>query len=182
MMRQIRVVACVLGLMAVMVTNAALAQGPPPPPQAGPEHQRLHYFVGKWQHEGEMKPGPFGPGGKFTTTEDVHMLGDFFAIFHSTSTGAMGGMEELYALGYDPKLKAYTYDSFNNMGQREKSTGHVAGKIWTWTSDEEMGGKVMKGRFVLTEVSPTSYTYKFDMSSDGKTWEKGFEGKATKVK
>jgi hypothetical protein len=41
----------------------------------------------------------------------------------------------------------------------------------------------MKGKFVLTEVSPTSYTYKFDASmDDGKTWANMMEGKATKVK
>ena len=77
-MRQIRVVACVVGLMALMVANVALAQGPPPMPKAGPEQQRLRYFVGQWKHEGEMKAGPWGPGGKFTSTETASMLGDFF--------------------------------------------------------------------------------------------------------
>lgn len=92
-------------------------------------------------------------------------------------------MEELSAIGYDPKQKAYTYDDFNSMGQHEKSSGHVSGKTWTWTSDEEMGGKVVKGKFVLNEVSATSYTYKLDLSSDnGKTWANMMEGKATKVK
>jgi hypothetical protein len=182
-MRQIRVVAFVVGLMAVTVANAALAQGPPAAPKPGPELQRLLYFAGQWKHEGEMKSGPFGPGGKFTSTEDVHMLGDFWAVFHSKGTGPMGAVEELYAIGYDPKQKAYTYDAFNTLGQHDKSSGHVSGKTWTWTSDEEMGGKVMKGKFVLNEVSPTSYTYRFDMSTDnGKTWANMLEGKATKAK
>jgi hypothetical protein len=182
-MRQIRVVVCVVGLMAVMVANVALAQGPPPMPKAGPEQQRLHYFVGQWKHEGEVKSGPFGPGGKFTSTEEVHMLGDFWAVFHSKGTGPMGAMEELSSIGYDPKRKAYTYDDFNTMGQHTRSTGNPSGKNWTWTSDEDMGGKVMKMKFVLNEVSATSYTYKLDMSTDnGKTWANMFEGKATKVK
>ena len=182
-MRQIRIVACVLGLVAVMVANAALAQGPPPMPKAGPEQQRLQYFVGEWKHEGEMKASPYGPGGKFTSTEDVHMLGDFWVVFHAKGTGPMGAMEELSSIGYDPKLKAYTYDDFNSMGQHVKSTGNVSGKTWTWTSNEEFDGKKMMGKFVLTEVSPTSYTFKFDMSTDnGKTWANMMEGKATKVK
>ncbi len=182
-MRQIRVVACVVGLIAVMVANVALAQGPPPMPKAGPEQQRLHYFVGNWKSEGEMKPGPYGPGGKFSSMDEAHMLGDFFLVTHSKGTGPMGPMTEEATMGYDAKQKAYTYDAFNSMGEHERSTGHVSGKTWTWTSDEEMGGKVMKTKFVLNEVSPTSYTYKLDTSSDnGKTWANMFEGKATKVK
>jgi hypothetical protein len=169
--------------MAVVVANVALAQGPPPMPKAGPEQQRLHYFVGQWKHEGEMKASPWGPAGKFTSTEDAHMLGDFFVVMHSKGTGPMGAMTEEAIIGYDAKEKAYTYDDFTSMGQHEKSTGHVSGKTWTWTSDEEMGGKIVKGKFVLNEVSATSYTYKFDMSTDnGKTWANMMEGKATKAK
>ena len=182
-MRHIRVVACVLGLMAVMVANVALAQGPPPPPKPGPEQQRLHYFVGQWKNEGEMKASPWGPAGKFSSMDEAHMLGDFFLVTNSKGTGPMGPMTEMATMGYDAKQKAYTYDAFNSMGQHEKSTGHVSGKTWTWTSDEDMGGKVMKMKFVLNEVSATSYTYKLDLSSDmGKTWANMMEGKATKVK
>lgn len=182
-MRQIRVVACVVGLMAVLVANVALAQGPPPAPKPGPEQQRLRYFVGQWKNEGEMKPGPFGPGGKFSSMDEAHMLGDFYLVTHSKGTSPMGAVEELYAIGYDAMQKAYTYDAFNSIGEHEKSTGHVSGKTWTWTSNEEFGGKKMMGKFVLTEVSPTSYKYKLDMSSDnGKTWADMMEGKATKVK
>jgi hypothetical protein len=39
------------------------------PPKPGPEHKPLGYFVGKWESEGEMKPGLFGPGGKMTSSE-----------------------------------------------------------------------------------------------------------------
>ena len=95
----------------------------------------------------------------------------------------MGPMEETMTIGYDAKQKAYTYDNFNSMGMHGKATGQVSGKTWTWTNEEEMGGKKMNGKFVLTEVSATSYTYKLDTSMDGgKTWSNMFEGKATKVK
>jgi hypothetical protein len=173
-----RVAICLVFLLAT-----ALAQGPPPMPKPGPEHQRLKYFVGQWKHEGDMKPGPFGPGGKITTTDDAHMLGDFFVVIDSKGTSPMGSMTEMAVLGYDPKEKTYTYEAFNTMGQHERSTGSVSGDTWTWINDEEMGGKTMKGKFILKEVSPTSYTYRFDMSlDDGKTWTNAMEGKATKVK
>ena len=181
-MRQ-RIVSCLVGLMAVMVANIVLAQAPPPMPKAGPEQQRLHYFVGNWKSEGEMKASPFGPAGKFSSMDEAHMLGDFFLVTNSKGTGPMGAMTEVATMGSDVKQKAYTYDAFNSMGEHERSTGHVSGKTWTWTSDEDMGGKVVKAKFVLNEVSPTSYTFKLDTSSDnGKTWANMFEGKSTKVK
>ena len=48
---KIRLLAAVLTLVA----GAGLlrAQESPKP---GPEHQRLHYYVGEWKSEGAMKP------------------------------------------------------------------------------------------------------------------------------
>src|SRR5438128_9471790 len=48
---------------------AVMAQAPAGPPQPGPEHKKLAYFVGKWTSEAELKPSPFGPGGKYLATE-----------------------------------------------------------------------------------------------------------------
>jgi len=95
----------------------------------------------------------------------------------------MGVMKEVAVIGYDPKEKVYTYDSFDSMGMHELSKGTVSGPTWTWLSPEQdMGGKKVKGRFILNEVSPTSYTYSYDMSTDGGAWANVMEGKATKVK
>jgi hypothetical protein len=69
------------------------------------------------------------------------------------------------------------------MGEHDLSKGTISGNTWTWLSPEqEMGGKKVKGRFVLKETSPTSYTYAYDMSVDGGAWTSIMEGKATKVK
>ncbi len=51
-------------------TLAVYAQPPSQPPKPGPEQKKLGYFIGKWTSEGEAKPSPFGPGGKFTFTEN----------------------------------------------------------------------------------------------------------------
>jgi len=160
---------------------AAWAQQPPEMPKPGPEQQRLRYFVGDWRSEGDMKASPFGPGGKFTGTDHSEMLGDFFVVTRSDGSGPMGKMKALATLAYDPKEKVYTYDEYNSMGQHEVSKGTVSGDTWTWTNDTDMGGKVMKGRFILKELSPTSYTFKFDMSEDGNSWTNVMEGKTTKI-
>jgi len=182
MMKPVRVMVFVVALLALLAANVALAQGPPMP-KAGPEQQRLHYFVGQWKNEGEMKASPFGPGGKFTGTDDSHMLGDFWVVTRSKGTGPMGATDEIATIGYDPKQKAYIYNEFSSLGMHDTATGQVSGKTWTWTNEEDMGGKMVKGKFTITEVSPTAYTYKFDTSTDnGATWSNVMEGKATKVK
>lgn len=182
MMKPVRVMVFAAALLALLAANVALAQGPPMP-KAGPEQQRLHYFVGQWKNEGEMKASPFGPGGKFTGTDESHMLGDFWVVTHSKGTGPMGAADEIATIGYDPKQKAYIYNEFSSLGMHDTATGQVSGKTWTWTNEEDMGGKMVKGKFTITEVLPTSYTYKFDTSTDnGATWSNVMEGKATKVK
>lgn len=171
-----------IAMFAVLFASLVLAQGPPmPKPQ--PEHQKLHYFVGEWKSEGEMKASPFGPAGKFTSTDHNQMLGEFFLVMHSEGSGPMGPIKEVAVMGYDAKAKKYTYDGYSSMGEHDTSTGTVSGNTWTWLSPEqEMGGKKLKGRFILKEVSPTSYTYTFDSSTDGGPWTNLMEGKATKVK
>jgi len=155
----------------------------PPMPKSGPEHQRFHYFVGEWKNEGTMKASPWGPGGKFTGTDHDTMLGDFFLVLRTDGTSPMGTMKGVAVIGYDAKEKVYTYDSFDSMGTHELSKGTISGSTWTWLSPEQdMGGKKVKGRFILKEVSPTSYTYSYDMSTDGGAWANVMEGKATKVK
>lgn len=169
-------------ILFALVCGRLLAQAPPLPKPA-PEHQKLGYFVGEWKNEGTMKASPWGPAGKFTGTDHNSMLGDFFLVMHSEGTGPMGATKDVAVLGFDAKGKVYTYDGYDTMGMHETSKGTVSGKTWTWYSpEEEMGGKKVKGRFILNEVSATSYTYSYDTSTDGGAWTNMMEGKATKVK
>jgi Protein of unknown function (DUF1579) len=175
--------AVTLAWLVLALAGGSLFAQAPPVPKPAPEHQKLQYFVGEWKNEGTMKASPWGPGGKMTGTDHNSMLGDFFLVMHSEGTSPMGATKEIAVLGFDPKEKAYTYNGFDSMGMHETSKGTVSGKTWTWYSpEEEMGGKKTKGRFILTEVSSTSYTYSFDMSTDGGAWSNVMEGKATKVK
>src|SRR5262249_28069603 len=74
-------------------------------------------------------------------------------------------------LGYDSEKKAYTFNAFDSMGQNETATGTVEGDTWTWRSDSMMGGKPVKSRFTVKELSPTAYTTKFEMAGAGWGWE-----------
>jgi hypothetical protein len=175
-----RVMTAVFAAVCVL-TGAALAQQESKMPMPGPEHKRLAYFVGTWTSEGEMKPGPYGPGGKFTSTDKNEWFpGDFFVVMHSSSSGSMGQMHELAVMGYNAEDKQYTYDGYSSMGEHEVFTGTLAGDTWTWLGESKMGGKMIKGRYSIKELSPTSFDFKYEYSLDGTTWTNAMEGKATK--
>jgi hypothetical protein len=160
------------------------AQPMPPMPKPGPEVQRLAYFLGTWKTEGTMEASDFGPGGKFTGTDHNEWFpGGFFLVTHSDgSMGAMGKMKEMATMGYDTNKKAYTYHAVNSMGEEESSAGTVKGSDWDWRSDDFINGKPVKGHFTIHEDSPTSYSMKFEGSSDGgKTWKTIMTAKATKA-
>ena len=67
------------------------------------------------------------------------------------------------------------------MGNAEHYTGTVSGDTWTWNGSEKQGGKSFKGRFIAKELSPTSYSFKFDMQPEGGAWATVMEGKSTKI-
>ncbi|HJX83029.1 MAG TPA: DUF1579 family protein [Candidatus Angelobacter sp.] len=177
-----RAFAC--ALIAVFVLVAAAAAQTPPTPKPGPELQKLQYLVGNWRSEGDLKPSPFGPGGKFTATDHFEwMQGGFFLVNHSTgSGGGMGSVTSLAIMGYDPEEKIYTYDEFNSNGEADHSKGTINGDTWTWTSTTKMGGQTIRGRFTMTVISSTVYSYKFEMAAPGADFNLVMEGKSTKVK
>lgn len=166
----------------LLLATAALAQMKAPKP--GPEVKKLDYFVGHWTSEGDMKPGPMGPGGKFRSEDHVEWLdGGFFIVLHTKSTG--GGMPDWTStayMGYDTQEKVYTYNVFDSIGENSSSKGTVDGGTWTWLSDMKMGPQNMKGRYTVKIVSPTAYNYKFEVSSDGTNWTLVMDGKETKAK
>ncbi len=176
--------ASAVAFVVLLVFAAAIsAQTPPQAPKPGPEHKRLAYFAGDWTSEGEAKPSPFGPGGKFTSKDHTRWQpGGFFLVTHSEWKGAMGDGTGLAVMGYNSDEKVYTYHEFNSMGEAVSSKGTVAGDTWTWNSESKMGGKVMKTRFTIKELSPTSYSYKFEMAPQGGEWATIVEGKSTKAK
>jgi len=163
----------------VLVAISVVAQMPLPKP--APELSTLDYLAGDWISEADMKPSPMGPGGKMTSTDQVHwMEGKFFLVMHSKFKGAMGDGTSLAVMGYDPAKKVYTYNEYDSMGQINHSEGTVTGDTWTWTSDENMGGQTFKGRYTMKVVSPTAYNFSYEMSQDGTKWTTVMEGKSTK--
>jgi hypothetical protein len=167
--------------MWFVLAASALAQMEAPKPT--PEHKKLDVFAGSWVLAGEMKPGAMGSGGAMTEDEKCEwMEGNFFLVCHSEYKSSMGNGTGVAVMGYSTDDKAYTYREFNSWGEFDDSRGSVDGDTWTWTSDEKMGGKAMKGRFTIKVTSATSYNFSFEMSDDGTKWTTVMDGKATKAK
>jgi len=150
-------------------------------PKPAPELKKLDYFVGTWTSEGDTKPGPMGPGGKWTTTDRYQwMEGGFFLTGQTEYSGPEGKSKGPFFLGYDTNDKMFTYDAFSSMGEAGHAKGNLDGDTWTYTSDEKMGGQSFKSRYTMKILSPTSYSMKYEMSKDGTNWTTVMEGKATK--
>ena len=165
----------------ILCTAAAYAQMPTKP---GPEVKKLDYFVGTWTVDGTVAQGPWGQGGKFTSTETTEwMPGNFFTEAHSDfkmppEVGGEG--KETSIMGYDTDQNVYIYDAFNSQGRRENSKGTLSNDTWTWTSSQNYGGQEIQQKMTIKILSPTSYSLKFEVSLDGTNWMTFMDGKATK--
>jgi len=167
-------------LAVVALGSLALAQAPAPP-KPGPEQKALAYFAGKWASEGEMKPGPLGPGGKTTGTDSCEWFaGGFQLVCRGQGKGPMGPMTSLGVMAYSAADKAYTFYGIDNLGSSELSTGRKSGNTWTFTATSNFGGQTFKSRYTIVETPPSSYTFKWESSPDGAKWSTLMEGKATK--
>lgn len=171
------------GLVVILAAISAAAQMSPPTP--APELKKLDYFIGTWNIDATIGPGPWGAGGKFTATgTDEWLKGNFFIVGHDDFSlpAEMGGSgTAVTIMSYDPDKKVYTEERYDSNGQHQKSSGTVNGDIWTWTSENNYGGMTIQGRLTIKVVSPTSYTTKYEVSADGgATWMPFWDGKATK--
>jgi hypothetical protein len=170
-------------LLILTCVGAVLGQAPAGPPKPGPEHQKLAYFAGKWSAEGDSKPNPFGPAGKFTFTQNCEWFeGGFALVCHSEGKMQAGTMKGLSVMGYDPGAKTYTYYETNTMGESVFARGMVEGDTWTWTNEGKMGGKPVRGRFTLKQVSADSASFKFEMGMGDEPLKVVMDGKQTRVK
>jgi hypothetical protein len=159
--------------------TAAIAQDVMKP---GPEHARIGYFAGTWQMTGEVKASPMGPGGAMSATESCEWFqGGFQMVCRGDVSGPRGPAKTGSVWTYDTVLKSYTFFGYNSYGESFYVLGGVDGKVWTWNAEMPMeGGGNMKLRAIITEESPTAYTFRFEGSPDGTTWMLFEEGRATK--
>ncbi len=153
-------------------------------PTRGPEHKRLGFFVGTWTTEGELKPGPMGPGGKFTGVDTCEWFeGGFSVICRSEGRMPSGPSKSLGILGYSAEEKAYTYYGVDNTAMTMVSVprGTLKGNTWTYTDEGAMGGESFKTRVTIKELSPTSQSFLMEMQGPDGKWMPVMESRGTKT-
>ena len=170
-----------IAVALALASSGVAAQ--PPKPTPGPEHKRLASFAGQWNIQGESKESPLGPAGKFTGTETCEWYaGGFQLVCRSKGTGPKGPMTGMAVMSYDPGRKAYTYYAISSLGDNIFVRGQVQDKVWTWADEATMEGKKMKFVATITEESPTTNSFKFEVSIDGGPMTVIETGKSTKAK
>jgi hypothetical protein len=89
----------------------------------------------------------------------------------------------LVSFGCSPEEKVYTYYGVDNMNMTMASVpkGTVQGDTWTYHDEGTMGGKKVKTRVTIKELSPTAYTFKMEMQGTDGKWTPMMESKNTKV-
>jgi hypothetical protein len=122
----------------------------------------LAYYPGTWRGEGEAQAGPFGPGGKLSSTTTCEWFaGGFHLVCRGEERGPTGKRTFLNIRGYDEKTKGYTEYSISDLGESEHNTGGtIVGNRRTFVFDMDMEGKPTKLRYVEVQESPRSI---FDM-------------------
>jgi len=161
------------------LSPAAGAQEPAP----GPEVQKLAYYLGTWQGEGETKGGPFGPAGKLSSTTSCEWFaGGFQLVCRGEENGPTGRRAFLNIRSYDEKAKSYVEYGISSLGESEYNTGgSIIGNQRKFAFSVDMDGKPLGLRYTEVQESPTFFTYQAEASVDGGPWTVIAEGRVTKV-
>jgi hypothetical protein len=172
------------GLAVLLAAGPQVAAGQASQaPKPGPEHERLAYFVGKWKAEGDVKPGPMGPGGKMTSNDTCEWFeGKLSVICRYEGSSPMGPNKGIGIMGYSTEEKVYTYYAVDNMmAMSSVPKGTVRGDTWTYTDEATFGGRKVKSRVTIKELSPTAHTFKLEIQGPDGKWMPMVETRNTKT-
>src|SRR5438045_3652276 len=123
-------------------------------PKPGAEHKRLDYYVGTWTIDANAAASPFGPAGKVTGKQVFERgPGGFSVTLRGDVKTPGGSIQSVAVLSYDSHKKAYLYAGVDSMGIVGSATGTIDGPKWTWSTEDHVAGKSVKGRFTINETS-----------------------------
>ena len=163
----------------ILLAVSAAAQTP-----ANSELKKLDYFSGTWVTDATVQPGPWGAGGKFTSTSINQWKPDGSALIcqrkYSMPAEIGGDGSATVTMSYDPASHSYAATETNSQRGTIVSKGTLTGDTWTWTSTANYNGMDIQQELTLKPISDTSYTLKFETSVDGTNWLTFMEGKVTR--
>jgi hypothetical protein len=150
-----------------------------------PELKKLEPLIGEWVSEGESKATPLGPAGKTSSRFSIKWILNGFYIewqySYTTAQNQKGEGREIDC--YDPISKTYPGRWFESDGSYTSgaysANGNVIGFLGTVTTATR---KYELRQIYTFAPDAMSYTYKGEISLDGKTWLLENEGKGIKLK
>jgi hypothetical protein len=150
---------------------------------AGPELKRLGWLVGTWRLDGESKGSPFIPAGKIAATLDSQWFsGGSQALCLYNIMYPNGPVHEVSMYGYDPEAKSYWCYDTDSTGLSSLGKVVIQESGWTHVRDFKIGGKPVKLRLLLSDVTPNGCAWKNEYSMGGGPWIPLAEGTAIKVR
>lgn len=170
-------------VFCVTFATALLAQTPQPSQAQPPTQVRMMgYFAGDWTLSGTTKIGPKAPPAPFHAAEHAEWVpGGYFLEAKTVMHGPMGDVHSVRMMEWVSKDNAYTYNSYNSLGEHTVAIGTAEGDTWVWNAQEKLNGVATRGRYIVTLTSPASYTFKSQVGKPGGGWDTVMEGKATRV-
>jgi len=152
------------------------------PPKPGPEVGKLAVWVGAWQYEGEAQASPLGPAAKVSGRQTGRLVMNGFALeWTGEEKGPFGGVQFGEMDVYDPAAKNYPYLGYQNDGTIWSGALIASGSTWKATGTITFKGTTYKLRQETSfSADGKSFTWKNEISTDGKTWIPWVQGKMTK--
>lgn len=130
------------------------------PPRAGPEHERLAPFAGRWKTAGQVLASDAGPALEIAGTDEYEWMPGGFFLLHRVDV-RIGGerVQALEIIGWDAGRGRYFMRSFDSQGGTGEMRASVDGDgTWTFSGETERftgtfsdGGDTLSGRWERRE-------------------------------
>ncbi len=164
-------------LVTAVLVRPAAAQTPAG--SAAPQ-ARLGYFVGAWSVEARTEASPLGPAGEVRVDETCEWFANHHLICRSNITSPRGQGEGHVVMSWDAARGTYTYHGVNSFGDNYFVRGSVDDRVWTWADEIITPEAKIPFRVLMTEETPTSYTFRMEVADGSGGWTLVEAGTATK--
>ena len=171
-----------VGVVVLLIAAVGLRAQTPKP---YPERMKLEPFIGDWVSQGEAKATPLGPAGKITGKASGKWILDGFALQWEYSTTTAEGKvvtgREIDC--YDPVTRTFPARWFDTGGAYTDGVYIPNGNVIVFQGTTTEATRKYGFKQTYTYAPDfNSYTYKDEISMDGKTWIPASEAKGTRVK
>jgi ketosteroid isomerase-like protein len=148
---------------------------------ASAELKNLGWFAGTWQMNVDGKESPFGPAGKSSTIMDCRWFTSGQQLFCKNDGTTPGGpYHEVFIMSYDAESKAYKGYDVDTSGVTSQFGMAFKDNVWTLNYDMKMGGKPLKMRATLSDLTKDGCSIKQEVSTGG-AWTTIVDGKVKKI-